>query len=68
MRVVVDRDLCEGNAVCAKLVPEVFGVDAADQAQVLVERPPASSLDAVRVAVSRCPRQALSLVDELDGT
>ena len=26
MRVVVDRDLCESNAVCMRIVPEVFQV------------------------------------------
>ena len=63
MRVVVDLDLCEGNAECMKLAPEVFVVDDDDRARLLMERPPESLRAKVEAAVRRCPRQALSLVD-----
>jgi ferredoxin len=63
MRVVVDPDLCEGNAECMKLAPEVFVVGDDDRARLLVERPPESLRTKVEAAVRRCPRQALSLVE-----
>jgi len=39
MRVIVDMDLCEGNAVCEHHAPEVFKVNEDDKSQVLIERP-----------------------------
>ena len=33
MRIVIDHDLCEGNAVCVRVAPEVFIVGDDDQAQ-----------------------------------
>jgi ferredoxin len=64
MRVVVDLDLCEGNAECSKLAPEVFVVGDDDQAHLLMERPPETLRAKVQAAVRRCPRQALSIVEE----
>lgn len=61
MRILVDRDLCEGNAVCMKICPEVFTVDDDDQVQLLVEQPPEDLRAKVEAAVRRCPRQALKL-------
>jgi ferredoxin len=67
IRVVVDRELCEGNARCAQLAPEVFHVDDADKLHV------ATAIDAtpelrekVEAAVALCPRQALSVIDGPD--
>ena len=42
MRVTVDRDLCESNAVCMRLVPEVFEVGDDDHLRLKQERPPAT--------------------------
>lgn len=64
LKIVVDYDLCEANAVCMKLAPKVFRVDDADNLHVLVEQPPPELLDDVTDAVHGCPRGALSLVDE----
>ena len=33
MRVVVNRTLCESNAVCARLVPEIFVINDDDRLQ-----------------------------------
>jgi ferredoxin len=61
MRVRVDRDLCEANAVCAGLVPEVFEVDDEDNLVILAPEVP-TALDAqVGHAVRSCPKTALSL-------
>jgi ferredoxin len=65
MRVVVDRTLCESNAVCARLVPEVFVVDEDDQLQIKQEQPPEEALrERVEHAVRRCPKLALSIGED----
>ena len=61
MRVIVDRDLCEANAVCAGLVPEVFDVDEEDELHILVDQVPPELADGVRRAVQSCPKTALRL-------
>jgi ferredoxin len=61
MRVHVDRDACEANAICAGLVPEVFEVDDEDVLHINVEDVPPALADAVRHAVRSCPKAALSL-------
>jgi len=64
MRVVVDRTLCESNAVCARLVPEVFTVNDDDQLQIKQDRPPEALRERVEQAVRRCPKLALSVVHD----
>ncbi len=63
MKVVVDFDLCESNAVCMGIAPEVFEVRDDDVLYVLDEHPDSALHDRVREAVSRCPKQAISLED-----
>jgi ferredoxin len=62
-KIVVDYELCEANAVCMKVAPEVFHVDEQDKLHLLVEQLPAELLGKVESAVRRCPRRALSLCD-----
>ena len=64
MRVVVDYTLCESNAVCMRLVPEVFEVRDDDRLYLKAERPPPSLRPRIEEAVRRCPKQALSVVDD----
>ena len=61
MKVVVDYDLCEANAVCMDCCPEVFRVEEDDTLTVLMDNPPADLRSKVEEAVRLCPRQALSL-------
>jgi len=63
MRIVVDLDLCEGNALCMKAAPEVFRVTEDDYVELITEEPPAELATQVKEAVRRCPRGALSLED-----
>ena len=63
MKIVVDRDLCEGNARCVKIAPAVFQTSDDDTLIILDERPPPELHKAVRLAAARCPRQALSIVE-----
>ncbi len=64
MKIVVDYDLCEANAVCMSKAPEVFKVDDEDNLHILIENPPEGMRDKVEEAVRLCPRQALSLSED----
>ena len=63
MRVVVDYDLCESNALCMAAAPEVFEVRDDDFLYVLQENPPEELRSKVELAVQRCPKQAIKLED-----
>jgi ferredoxin len=63
MRVVVDYDLCESNALCMAAAPEVFEVRDDDFMYVLDENPPEELRPKVELAVQRCPKQALKIED-----
>ena len=61
MRIVVDYEACEANAVCEAIAPEVFEVDEDDQLH-LKAQPTEDTIDRVRQAVGSCPKVAISLV------
>ena len=61
MRVVVDFDLCESNAVCMGIAPDVFEVRDDDFLYILQEEPDESRRPAMEEAVARCPKQAISI-------
>ena len=63
MRVVVDYDLCESNAVCMNIAPTVFEVRDDDFLYVLDETPSEDLRPKLEEAVKRCPKQAISLED-----
>lgn len=60
MKIVVDADRCEMNAVCILQAPEVFDFADDDTLQVIAEVTDDNEA-AVRNAVSACPKSALSL-------
>ena len=64
MRVKIDHELCEANAVCVRLVPEVFELDDDDRLRLKVEQPDEGLRSRLAEAVRRCPKQALAIVDE----
>ena len=64
MRVVVDFDVCESNAICMRTAPEVFLVDDDDNLQILQERPPEELRAKVEQAVRSCPKQAITLEED----
>jgi ferredoxin len=61
MRVNVDFDLCESNAVCMGIVPEVFEVRDDDFLYVLQEEPGEEWRDKVEEAARMCPKQAIKV-------
>jgi ferredoxin len=63
-KVVVDFDLCESNAICMGIAPEVFEVRDDDFLYVLQEHPSEDLRPKVEEAVQRCPKQAISIEDE----
>jgi ferredoxin len=63
MKVVVDLDLCEGNAKCVEAAPEVFKLGDNDQAIVLNENPGPELRAKVQRAVRTCPKQAIKLIE-----
>ena len=63
MKVKVDFDLCESNAVCMGILPEVFEVRDDDFLYVLNENPPEDRRPQMEEAVRRCPKQAISIED-----
>ena len=64
MKIRVDYDICESNAVCMQHAPSVFEVRDDDLLHVLVDEIPPEDEGAVAEAVRRCPRQAISFVDQ----
>jgi ferredoxin len=61
MKILIDYDRCEGNAVCMKVCPEVFEVGDDNRAHLLIKAPGEDLRAKVEAAVRRCPRQALSI-------
>jgi ferredoxin len=61
VKVVVDYDLCESNAICMGIAPEVFEVRDDDNLYVLQEEPSEDLRAKVEEAVRRCPKQAIAL-------
>ena len=60
MKIVVDFELCEANAVCMGIIPEVFDLDDDDYLHVLSDDVTPDNEDQIREAVRQCPRQAIS--------
>lgn len=64
MKVQVDFDLCESNAICMGIAPEVFEVREDDFLYILDENPPESMRPQVEAAVGSCPRAAIAIVED----
>lgn len=63
MRVAVDRDRCEGNAICVGIDPELFKLDDDDYVMVTADPVPADHVERAEQAIAECPRAALSRRD-----
>lgn len=63
MRVVVDYELCESNAICMALAPDIFELRSDDQLYVLQETPDESRRADLEKAVNGCPKRAISIAD-----
>jgi len=61
MKVVVDYDLCEANALCMEACPQVFRVEEDDTLTVLMDEVPDELRTQVKEAERLCPRQAIRI-------
>lgn len=62
-RIHLDFDLCESNAVCMGIAPDVFEVDADGYLNLLTDVVTPGNEASVVDAISQCPRQAISMSD-----
>ncbi len=63
MKIVVDFDLCESNAICMQIAPDIFEVRDDDFLYVLNSEPDVNDRTRVQECVQRCPKQAISIQD-----
>lgn len=65
MKIIVDRQRCDGNGVCMGIAPEVFDVDDDLHLHVAEKIPNDPELMArVRQSITSCPILALKLVED----
>lgn len=64
MKIKVDFDLCESNALCEALAPQNFQIDDDDFLVILEEHVTDENRDAVAQAIAACPKSAISLVED----
>ena len=65
MRIVIDRDLCQGHGVCESEAPEVFTVaPKSTTVTVMNEYPDESQRKRLADAVKYCPTHAISISEE----
>ncbi len=65
MKIIVDRQRCDGNGVCMGIAPEVFDVDDDLYLHVAENIPDDPELRArVRQSITSCPILALKLVED----
>ena len=60
MKVVVDLNTCEQNAVCMGIAPDVFDVQD-DGLHVLQDSPGEDKRDKVEDAARQCPTQSITV-------
>ncbi|HEX3979728.1 MAG TPA: ferredoxin [Acidimicrobiales bacterium] len=64
MRIVVDRDLCQGHGVCESEAPDVFAVSKKGVLTILEEHPAEGQRPVVEQAVAFCPTKALRIEED----
>ncbi len=60
-RIVVDRKLCQGHAMCMGEAPELFQVDANSELHLVKETPDNKNLQQAKRAAEHCPNQAIRI-------
>lgn len=64
MKVVVDYDKCDSNAVCVGIEPLVFEVRDDNYLYILQEQPPEELRARMEEAVRSCPTGAISIEED----
>ena len=62
MEIGVDRSLCEANAVCVGLAPDIFDLDDDEELVIQPGPVPADQVERVSDAVKSCPKNALFII------
>ena len=63
MRIVVDFDVCEANAICMGMAPHVFEVDDDDYLNLITDEVHEEQRDLMQQVVRACPKRAISIED-----
>lgn len=63
-KVVADFDLCESNALCEALAPDVFSIDDDDFLQIGDPTVTPENRDRIEQAVAACPKSALKIIED----
>ena len=64
MKIVVDFDKCDSNAVCTGIAPTLFEVKDDNFLYILDERPSEELRSEVEDCVRSCPTGAISIADD----
>jgi len=64
MRIELDRTRCTGLGMCEAEAPDLFEVQPDGVLSLLTEHPSAEQRERAEAAVSCCPTEALSLIDD----
>ncbi len=63
-RIDVDRDLCQGHAMCELEAPDYFRVPKRGTVEILNQEPPEDARDEIERAVEECPARALFITEK----
>jgi sterol 14-demethylase len=64
LTIVLDRDLCQGHAVCVGEAPEIFKLGDDGRVELRAEGPvPAALQDKARTAAQYCPTRTIKIVE-----
>jgi len=61
MKIEINYDLCEANAICMGIAPQVFEVRDDDNLYILDEDPAEELRPKLEEAARRCPKQAIAI-------
>lgn len=64
-KLIIDRERCLNSGQCAYLQPELFEMDDYGEPRVLNDHPNGRMIARAEDAISMCPAQAISLIDEV---
>lgn len=64
MKIVVDFDKCDSNAICMNVAPKFFEVKDDNFLYILEEHPADDMRSLIEDAVRQCPTGAISIEDD----
>jgi sterol 14-demethylase len=64
LTIVLDRDVCQGHAVCVGEAPEAFRIGDDGKVEAIADQPAPELHNRVRAAAQYCPTRAIRIVEE----